>query len=341
MLPRLVAGALSLSLFLPGCASVSEDTAIEGSAGAAAASRTDSRSARSFATGSAASSATEHPRAARVTRPSPPPPPPPPPELPRGGRTLFPTYRLVGYCGTPGAAALGRLTGDLDAAAAAIEAEAARFAGGRQVLPVFELIATLVHGRPGRDGTYRTRVGDDVVQQYLDAARRHRALLVLNIQPGRADFLPEVQAYERWLREPDVGVAMDPEWAVEPGQVPGRTYGRTTGAELDSVAGYLSGLVAAGNLPEKPMIFHQVAPSIVRDEAALQPHPGVAIIRSVDGIGAPAAKVATWGRVTAGKAPHVLGGFKLFYDEDVRQGPLMTGPEVLALLPQPEYVLFE
>jgi len=337
MLPRLVAGALCVSLFLPGCASVNEGTAIEGSAGIAAASRTDS--ATSSATGSATSSATEHPKAARLTRPSP--PPQPPPELPRGGRTLFPTYRLVGYCGTPGAPALGRLTGDLHAAAAAIEVEAAQFAGGRQVLPVFELIATLVHGRPGRDATYRTRVGDDVIQQYLDAARRHRALLVLNIQPGRADFLPEVQAYERWLREPDVAVALDPEWAVEPGQVPGRTYGRTTGAELDSVAAYLSGLVAAGNLPEKPMIFHQVAPSIVRDEAALQPHPGVAIIRSVDGIGAPATKVATWGRVTAGKAPHVLGGFKLFYDEDVRQGPLMTGPEVLALLPQPEYVLFE
>ncbi|MBO1330385.1 hypothetical protein [Streptomyces sp. VRA16 Mangrove soil] len=31
------------------------------------------------------------------------------PELPRGGRRVFPEHRLVGYCGLPGAAALGRL----------------------------------------------------------------------------------------------------------------------------------------------------------------------------------------------------------------------------------------
>jgi hypothetical protein len=34
-------------------------------------------------------------------------------------------------------------------------------------------------------------------------------------------------------------------------------------------------------------------------------------------------------------------GFTLFYDEDTRSGPLMTPAEVLALVPQPEYVLYE
>ena len=270
-----------------------------------------------------------------------PPPPPPPPQLPRGGRELFPTHRLVGFSGAPGSQALGRLTGDLDAAAAQLEPLAAEYAAGRRPLPVFELIATVVHDRPGADGTYRTRVGDEVVQQYLDAARRHRALLLLNLQPGLVDFLPEVQSYERWLREPDVSVALDPEWAVEPGQVPGRAYGRTTGAELDGVAAYLSSLVAQGDLPEKPLVFHQVAPQVVEAPELLQPHPGVQLIRSVDGIGVPAEKVATWTRITTGQPPHVRGGFKLFFEEDTERGPLMTSPEVLALVPQPEYVLFE
>ena len=39
------------------------------------------------------------------------------PELPRGGRSLFPHYRLVGFCGTPGAPNLGELTGDIRARA--------------------------------------------------------------------------------------------------------------------------------------------------------------------------------------------------------------------------------
>src|SRR4051794_37144262 len=43
-------------------------------------------------------------------------------QLPRGGTTLFPRYRLVGYAGGPHTAAFGRLgIGDLDARVAEID----------------------------------------------------------------------------------------------------------------------------------------------------------------------------------------------------------------------------
>ena len=263
-------------------------------------------------------------------------------ELPRGGRSLFPEYRLVGYAGAPLSPALGRLgIGNLDERGRELERRARPYAAGRQILPVFELIATVAHARPGKDGQYRGRASDATIAEYLRAARRARALLLLNIQPGRADFLPETKAYERWLREPDVSVALDPEWAVERGQVPGRSYGRTTGKELDEVAAYLAGLVKTHRLPEKVMVFHQVAPSIVRQERRLRHHPGVEIVKSVDGIGSPGAKVATWRRLTTGMPGYFRGGFKLFYEEDRRSGPLMTPAQVLALRPQPDYVMYE
>src|SRR5262245_54928453 len=68
------------------------------------------------------------------------PPPPSMHELPRGGRSIFPRHRLVGFCGTPGAPALGRLSGRLPERAREIEALAQRYAGSRSVLPAFELI---------------------------------------------------------------------------------------------------------------------------------------------------------------------------------------------------------
>jgi hypothetical protein len=34
-------------------------------------------------------------------------------------------------------------------------------------------------------------------------------------------------------------------------------------------------------------------------------------------------------------------GFKLFFDEDARHGKVMTPSQVLALTPEPEYILFE
>ena len=157
--------------------------------------------------------------------------------MPRGGHEVFPRYRLVGYAGLTGARTLGRLgTGPLDQRVSELERRAAHYAGGREILPVLEVIATIVQGSPGRDGRYRIRIADKQIETYLKAARKHRALLLLNIQPGRSEFLPEAKAYERWLRLPDVGVALDPEWAMDAGQVPGRAYGHSTGAELDDVA---------------------------------------------------------------------------------------------------------
>lgn len=265
-----------------------------------------------------------------------------PAELPRGGRQLLPRYRLVGYSGGAGSAAFGRLgVGSIDARVREIERQAAALAGGREPMPVLELITVVANDVPGPNGTYSTRVSDDVVRQYLAAARRHGALLLLGIQPGREDFLPLVQRLRPWLEQPDVGLALDPEWAVGPGEVPGRTFGRTTGQELDSVAAYLDALVRQRDLPQKALIFHQVAAKVVVGERAIRERPGVAVIKSVDGIGSPAMKTATWRVLVKDLPASVHTGFKLFFTEDTRRGPLMTPKQVLALRPQPEYVLYE
>ena len=124
-------------------------------------------------------------------------------ELPRGGRELFPTYRLVGYCGTPGGApALGRLAGNLDKQAKAIEGYAAQYAGDRKTMPVFELIVVVVTGLPGPDDKFRRRVPDNVVDDYLKAARDAKAVLLLNIQPGHSDFMTEIRHYENTSTSP-------------------------------------------------------------------------------------------------------------------------------------------
>ncbi|CAI9411279.1 hypothetical protein [Aestuariimicrobium sp. T2.26MG-19.2B] len=263
-------------------------------------------------------------------------------DTPGGMTPLSSGARLVGWCGHPGAPGQGRLGVGNDLAARTTEmlALTRQYAGAKPVVPVMELIVTTVHATPGADGTYRTRIDGAVIDQWLAMARRRRALLLLNIQPGRARFIDEVRAYERWLEEPDVGVALDPEWSVQPGQVPGRVFGHTTGAELNLVGQYLSALVSRRGLPEKVAVFHQLNPGVVRQESTLRPYPGMAWVKSVDGIGSPGAKVATWKRVTATTPDFVRLGFKLFYQEDVKTGGrLMTPAEVLAL--DPVYVMYE
>ncbi|WP_236789735.1 hypothetical protein [Amycolatopsis sp. GM8] len=253
--------------------------------------------------------------------------PPPPPPL------------RIGFCGGPNAPALGRMTGNLDAAGDQLRHQVSAYPPAQ---PVVELIATRVHGSPGPDGLYRTRESDATIQSYLDQARRLGGPLLLNIQPGRAEFPTEVRAYERWLTEPDVGLALDPEWAVDPGVVPGRKFGHVEGAVLDQVSAYVATIVQQHALPPKLLIYHQVAASVVRDENALLPHDGVIPVKVVDGIGSPALKLATWNVVMKTKPAHVQAGFKLFYDEDTRRGGrLMTPGEVMALQPKPAYVVYE
>lgn len=264
------------------------------------------------------------------------------PQLPGGGRALLPAYRLVGFAGVPGSHGMGRLgIGDLDERAEEIVRIAKPYADGRKVMPVLELIATVVQPRPGRDGMYRSRVSSSIVDDHLSAARKVGGILLLNIQPGRADFLSEVKAYARWLREPDVGIALDPEWAMGPGEIPMQVFGHTTGGEINDVAAYLAGLVKEHDLPEKALVFHQLHPMIVSNEKAIRVHPGVVIIKSVDGIGSPHAKLSTWTKLTKGMPASVKPGFKLFYEEDAKFGRIMSPKQVLALRPKPDYVLYE
>ena len=46
---------------------------------------------------------------------------------------------------------------------------------------------------------------------------------ILDVQPGRSDFMTEARRLEPWLRQPDVSLALDPEWNMGPRGVPGRS----------------------------------------------------------------------------------------------------------------------
>jgi len=248
----------------------------------------------------------------------------------------------VGYCGTPGAPALGSLLGNLQARARALETEASHYADGRKPLPVFELIAVVVQSGAGPDGKFRRRVDDSVVDQYLRAARQAKALLLLNVQPGHSDFLTEVKSFESYLHEPDVGLALDPEWAMKPKQQPGVYYGQTTGEVVNDVGAYLSEIVEKDNLPEKALVFHQVNREVLKDEELIGAHPGVVLIKSVDGLGPAHTKVNTYNYLIKTMQSYVHPGFKLFFDEDTRNGSHLMAPrQVMSLNPKPEYVMYE
>jgi hypothetical protein len=262
------------------------------------------------------------------------------PQLPRGGRSIFPDFRVVAYYGAPQAAALGELGIGTPASMAKRLAKQARpyRAGGRPELPAMELIAVIANAHPGRDGQYRTQQPDEIVQRYLTAARKAKALLILDVQPGYADFLAEARHLEKWLREPDVSLALDPEWKVPPGQVPGRVLGSVDAREVNAVSFWLAGLVKQHDLPEKLLVVHRFTKDMIRDEARLKTRPGIALTMNVDGFGTNVVKEAKYRSFAYPARAAIHNGYKLFYHED----PVTAKPgRVLRLRPRPELVVYE
>jgi hypothetical protein len=263
----------------------------------------------------------------------------PPPELPGGGRRIFPDRRVVAFYGAPQHDELGALGIGQPAAAGRRLARQARpyRRGGRRVLPAFELIATIVQSAPGADGDHTQRQTPRTIRRYLRAARAHRALLILDVQPGRAPFMGEVRAFRRFLEEPDVSVALDPEWSMAPGQVPGQQIGSTDAATVNEVSRYLSRIVRERDLPQKLLVVHRFTQDMIGDEARLERHPGVALTVNVDGFGDRANKIAKYRGFARGRRDR-HHGFKLFYDEDTN---LMPPRRVLRLRPRPELIVYE
>ena len=209
---------------------------------------------------------------------------------------------------------------------------------GRPVLPAFELISTIVHADPGDDGDHSARQPNKVIGRYLRAARRNDMLLILDVQPGYAPFMREVRALRRWLKEPDVSLALDPEWSL-------RAAGAArSGDRLDERVGRerrvgrtCRSIVRENDLPEKLLVVHRFTNDMIENEGALKRYPGVALTVNVDGFGNRANKRSKYREFTRGRRGR-HHGFKLFYNEDTN---LMQPRGVLSLRPQPELVVYE
>jgi len=260
-------------------------------------------------------------------------------QLPGGGRRIFPDHRVVGFYGAPQSARLGILgIGPPSRAAAKLKRVARDYERKtRPVLPAFELIATIANADPGDDGMYRSQQPAETIDRYLRAARKAKALLLLDVQPGRANFLSEAKRLERWLREPDVGLALDPEWHIGPNEVPGKTIGSVTAEEVNFVSAYVAYIVKRHNLPEKLFVIHQFTDDMIQGKERVKRPPGLAVTMNVDGFGDRANKISKYDAFTAGPA-RFHDGFKLFYEEDTN---LMSPGAVLGLGPPPDLVVYE
>lgn len=260
------------------------------------------------------------------------------PELPQGGRTIFPGHVLVAFYGTATTPVMGVLGEDTpDRITERLRAAARPYArSGQKVQIVYELIVTIADRTPGPDGDYSHDIAREHVERYLRAARRNRALLVLDLQPGRSGFL-EVAKRWRWaLERPWVGLALDPEWRMDAGQVPAETVGQVRAAEVNRVSRWLQRIAVRHDHPQKLLLLHQFRRDMVIGIENVVDRPRLAMVQHVDGFGTQGQKMETYR--TVARPEQFVMGFKLFYDEDT---DLMTPEEVLRIRPRVRFVSYQ
>ena len=134
-----------------------------------------------------------------------------------------------------------------------------------------------------------------------------------------------------------MGLALDPEWRMEAGQVPGQVIGSVGSREINATTAWLDQLVTKYKLPQKLLLVHEFTDDMV-PEAELKPRKGLAYVLNVDGFGTQALKIAKY-KGFAAQGQGFRRGFKLFYQEDAK--PMMNPTQVMRLQPRPDVVVYE
>lgn len=263
-------------------------------------------------------------------------------ELPGGGQVVFPGRTMVALYGHPGSTVLGALGEQPLAQAVARakkQASAYNALTGEPVVPTFEVIATISSASPEPDGSYSIEAPVDLLRPWVQAARKAGMYVVLDLQSGRKDFLTQAKLYSDLLIEPNVGLALDPEWRLGPHQLPMVEIGSVSAAEINATSAWLDELTRSHHLPQKVMIVHQFRLDMITNESQMvTDRDGVRMLIHVDGFGIPSEKLATWNAITAAAPAGVVFGWKDFYDEDK---PTFTPSQTMGNTPRPFFVSYQ
>lgn len=269
-------------------------------------------------------------------------PTPEPVELIGGGTEIFPDRRFIALYGHPGYSGLGALGEQSPEESVQRAVELAEYYEAHTdelIIPTFEIIVTMASAQPGADGAYSAVVDRADLQPYLDAAEEHDVYVVLDLQPGHNDFLTQAKLFEDLLVHPNVGLALDPEWRLAPGQVHMRQIGSVDATEINETLEWLAQLTAEHELPQKLVILHQFTmPMITNRDQVNTEHEELALVLHADGHGNAGQKLDTYNALQKDLPEDIRMAWKNFYRQDE---PMFSPKETFQVDPMPWFVSYQ
>lgn len=263
-------------------------------------------------------------------------------EFPNGGRTLFPDYRLVALYGTPDMPVLGALGAqNVPRSIARVKTLAKNYQkySTAHILPTFEIITTVASASPTSNHDYSQEIDMAKLRPWVRAAQKAGLYVVLDLQPGRTDFLSQAKQYTPLLEQPNVGLALDPEWRLKPHELPLVQIGAVNIHEVNATAAWLAELTKSRKLPQKLFLLHQFRLDMLPHRNQLDTsRPELAYAIQMDGQGSQSQKADTWRAIIARPPASVRFGWKNFYKKDTK---LLTPAQTMHIKPQPWYISYQ
>ncbi len=264
-------------------------------------------------------------------------------EQPTGGYLALGDRTYTAMYGHPGAPQLGVLGEQgVKASVARVERLARKYrrVSSTTFVPTFEIIATVASSSAGKDKDYSTETSVKKLLPLVDAAEKAGVYVVLDLQPGRTDFLTQAKRYRSLLERPHVGLALDPEWRLKRNQKHLAQIGSVSAAEINRTSAWLAELTREKTLPQKIFVLHQFSLSMIKDRGDVDTsHPELATVIHVDGSGPQGAKQDTWRTLRRGAPQDVGWGWKNFVDED---SPMLDARQTWRRVkPHPDLITYQ
>ncbi|HEU6453234.1 MAG TPA: hypothetical protein VFT57_17585 [Gemmatimonadaceae bacterium] len=255
--------------------------------------------------------------------------------------SLFPGCRVVAYYGNPLSRRMGIL-GEIapDSMLARLARQAAAYQKAdpsTHVVPALELIAIVAQANAGRDGLYRARMPDTLIERVASWAEEKGYILILDIQNGHSEMAREISSLVPFLKRPNVHLALDPEFSMPGKKRPGTVIGTLDAREVNQAVDTLSRLVKEHELPPKMLIVHRFTKPMLTNQEKIRLDPRVQVVIDMDGFGAPFLKRDSYRRYVF-EHPVQFTGFKIFYKNDK---PMLTPEEVMKLVPVPVFIMYQ
>ncbi|MEO5815918.1 MAG: hypothetical protein ABIT20_11630 [Gemmatimonadaceae bacterium] len=259
---------------------------------------------------------------------------------------LLPANRIVAFYGNPLEKRMGAL-GEYpkETMLQMLDKEVQRWAKAdpsHPVIPALHMVVTTAQGAPGKNGLYRLRMRDSLVDAIYGWAKEKKGIFFVDIQLGKDNVENEVPRLRRWLENPDVHMAVDPEFAMAAsGAVPGTKIGTMDAKAINWVINFMDGIVKEKNLPPKILVVHRFTRKMVSNSKDIRPTANVQVVMDMDGWGPPWLKFDSYHDYVKAE-PVQYTGFKLFFHNDTKKGDaLLTPAEVLRLHPRPLYIQYQ